>query len=78
MAPQLSPHEASREARDALAAAGFTGLHIDSFVSSMAYVTTRVRVNAGTADRVLAILRRLPRPGPSGRGGDGVWINRWR
>jgi hypothetical protein len=75
MPPQLNPYHASEEARDALAAAGFTGLHIDSFVSG-AYVTTRVRVNAGIADRVLAILRKLPSPGPSGGGPGEVWISR--
>jgi hypothetical protein len=78
MPPQLNPHQASEEARAALAAAGFTGLHIDSFVTGGAYVTTRVRVSAGIADRVLAILRGLPSPGPSGGGPSEVWISRRR
>ena len=65
---QLLPGEASAQAKAALARAGFTGLAIDSSLSGTVYVTTRVRVSPGDADRVLAALRTLPFLAGSGAG----------
>jgi hypothetical protein len=82
---QLLPGEASGQARDALARAGFTGLDIDSSLSGTVNVTTRVRVSPGDADRVLAVLRTLPYFSGSGAGWRSVgrsgrvyevWVNR--
>jgi hypothetical protein len=80
MGRQLLPAEATQQARAALAAAGFSGLVIDSYRSGTDYVTTTVRVSVGHADRVLAVLRRLPYGGASGTRRNGnaheVWISR--
>lgn len=82
---QLLPGEASGQARDALARAGFPGLDIDSSLSGTVYVTTRVRVNPGDADPVLAVLRTLSYFSSSGAGWQRVgrsdrayevWVNR--
>jgi hypothetical protein len=80
MARELLPAEASENARAALAAAGFTGLAINSQRNGTDYVTTTVRVSVGDADRVLAILRNLSYRSGSGTRRSGkayeVWISR--
>jgi len=80
MPRQLLPAEASENARVALAAAGITGLAITSQRQGTDYVTTTVRVSVGDANRVLAVLRKLPYGGSSGTRKSGnaheVWISR--
>jgi hypothetical protein len=80
MQRQLHPAEASQQATDALAAAGFKGLAVNSWLQGNIFVTTTVRVNAGDATRVLAVLRALPYAASSGQGWKGkayeVWISR--
>jgi hypothetical protein len=67
MPRQLLPAEASEDARAALAAARITVLAITSQRNGD-MVTTTVRVNVGDADRVLAVLRKLPYGGTSSAG----------